>query len=315
MEEEKKGLFLTLFQFFLFFLILNQSAHAHVVCCFRGRLGNQLFQAAAAVALAEENNCGVYFPDFEKFDSPTEDFGLRQLKENYAYIFHKIPHLKEEAIPSYLYTEPDFTYRPIPYQAHTEISGYFISERHFRKHRDLIVDLFSPSDEIMKILQERFIDIIQHPQSVGIHVRTGYLEYALNDFDNNFYLTFLPPDMEYFKKAIDLFDKESLFVVFSDHIEWCKEQFSQLNKNFIFVENQEYIYDFYLLSKCKHTILANSTFSWWAAYLNQNPDKKVIYRQPFWSIDPDNLIDISCPGWTALPMKDHPQIPHFKGVL
>lgn len=296
--------------FLLAICILNISnVHAHVVCNFRGRLGNQLFQAAAAIALAEDNHCGLYFPDFEKFDCPTEDLGLNQLRENYQHILWKIPRLQEKVTPSYVYVEPDFQYHPIPYQGETEIVGFFISEKHFRKYKDLIIDLFSPTPEIESALLEKFDKIIRHPQSVGIHVRTGYLEYKLNNFDEHFYKNFLAPDLEYFKKAIEMFDKNTLFVIFSDHIDWCKENFSCLGRNFVFIENQSYIYDFYLLSKCKHIILANSTFSWWAAYLNKNPDKKIIYRRPFWIFD----LDVSCPGWIEVPMSSLPPIPHFKG--
>lgn len=288
-------------------LLCIESVHAHVVCTFRGRLGNQLFQAAAALSLAQEHDCAVYFPDFERLDEPTEDYGLQQLKTNYKYIFSKIPKLQEKVVPSFIYTEPDFFYHPIDYQEDTEIIGYFISEKHFKKHKDLIVDLFSPSSEIEQVLIEKFDSIIHHPNSVGIHVRTGFLEYALNGFDETFYKAFLAPDLAFFEKAIEMFDEDALFVVFSDHIDWCKEHFSHLNRNFVFIEEQEYIYDFYLLSKCRHAIFANSTFSWWAAYLNKNPNKRILCRKPFWICD----LDVACPGWTEIEMPDLPPPPHF----
>lgn len=296
-------------------LVSPSVVHAHVVCHFHGRLGNQLFQAAAAIALAQENQCGVYFPDFEKLDDPTEDYGLNQLKDNYKYIFQHIPHLKEKVSPIYVYREEDFAYHPIPYNDSIEIDGYFISEKYFSKHSRLIIDLFSPSAEIETVLEEKFKAILKHPNSVAIHVRTGYLEYKLNSFDPNFYKNFLPPDLEYIKKAIELFDDDALFVVFSDHLGWCKENLTSLNKQFVFIEDQEYIYDFYLLSKCKHAIISNSTFSWWTAYLNKNPEKKIAYRIPFWALDAANVIDISLPGGVAVLMNHYPPIPHFRGAL
>jgi hypothetical protein len=287
--------------------------YSHVVVHFGGRLGNQLFQAAAAIALAKENQCEVYFPDFERLDLPTEDYGLEQLKQNHRYIFSRIPSLKAKINPSYLYREPDFAYHEIPYQPDTEIAGYFLSEKYFLKHQAYILDLFSPSEDIEQHLEDRFGNIIHHPKTVGIHIRTGYLEYKLNDYNSKFYDAYLPPDMSFFKKAIEMFDDDSLFVVFSDHIPWCKQQFSSINKQIIFVENQEYIYDFYLLSKCKHAILANSSFGWWAAYLNRNPTKQVICRTPFWTCDASGLKDIVCSGWTTINMKKKPPIPNFTG--
>jgi hypothetical protein len=299
----------------LFLLLVPSMMYSHVVVHFNGRLGNQLFQAATAIALAQENQCEVYFPDFERLDLSTDDYGLAQLKQNYHYIFSRIPSLKTKIIPSYIYHEPDFAYHTISYVADTEIAGYFLSEKHFMKHKEYVVDLFSPTNDINQYLEERFAHIIHHPNTVGIHIRTGYLEYMLNEYNPKFYDAYLPPDMAFFKQAIERFDPNSLFIVFSDHIPWCKKQFASLNKQVIFVEDQEYIYDFYLLSKCKHAILANSTFGWWAAYLNKNPSKKVICRMPFWTCDPSGLQDIICSDWMTIDMQEKPPIPQFKGSL
>ena len=296
---------------FLFSLIIIQSLYAHVVCSFRGRLGNQLFQAAAAIALAEEMHCGIYFPDFEKLDQLPDDHEFKQLKENYQHIFWKIPRLREKIVPTFIYNESSFEYHPIPYQGDTEIVGFFVSEKYFQNYKNQILNLFSPSLEIELMLSEKFSEILQHPQSVGVHVRTGFFEYQTNNFDKSFYQKFLAPDLEFLKKAIELFDENALFVVFSDHIDWCKENLPQLNRNFVFIENQYYLHDFYLLSKCKHTIFANSTFSWWAAYLNKNPEKKVICRKPFFIFD----LDVACSEWIQIPMENIPPIPNFKGNL
>lgn len=291
--------------------LVSSDVYAHVVCRFRGRLGNQLFQAAAAIALAEENQCGIYFPDFDELELFTEDYGLKQLKDNYRYIFNRLPCLREKVIPSYTYQEPDFDYHPIPYQGDTEIVGYFVSEKFFRKYKNKIIDCFSPSSDIEEKLLEKYEAIIHHPQTVGIHIRTGYLEYTLNHCDESFYKNFLAPDVEFFQKALELFDEKALIVVFSDHIGWCKKNLSSLNREMIFIENQDYIHDFYLLSKCKHAIIANSTFAWWAAYLNKNPEKKVICRKPFFAFD----LDICCPEWIELPIKTLPSTPQFNGDL
>jgi len=80
--------------------------------------------------------------------------------------------------------------------------------------------------------------------------------------------------IEYYKNALNLIgDYDNLFI-FSDDIDWCK---SNLNfKNMIFRENNSEIEDLFLMSYCKNNIIANSTFSWWAAWLNDNKDKKVI---------------------------------------
>ena len=278
---------------------------------FRGRLGNQLFQAAAAVAFAQENRCEIYFPDFERLHLNTDDYGLKQLKRNYEMIFCRIPSLKTKLEPTFLYEEPDFSYHAIPYHPPMELVGYFLSEKYFSKYREFIVELFSPTKEIEHYLEMHFEHILKHPKTVGIHVRTGYLEYSLNNFNPDFYKNYLPPDMEFFKQAMSFFEEDALFVVFSDHIEWCKQNFRGFNKNVIFIEEQDYFYDFYLLSKCKHAIFANSSFSWWAAYLNTNPEKKIICRMPFWLYGETSNQDIIPSDWVSLYMPELPKVPDF----
>lgn len=291
--------------------LLPITIYAQIVVHFRGRLGNQLFQAATAIALAQENQCGIYFPDFERLHLDTDDYGLNQLKQNYQAIFCRIPCLETAVVPEFIYREPDFAYHPIPYQPRMEIEGYFLSEKHFSKYRDLIVKLFAATEETEQYLQTHFSDILQHPKTVGIHVRTGYLEYSLNHFNPDFYKNYLPPDMEFFKQAMSQFEEDALFVVFSDHIDWCKRNFAGLGKNIVFIEDQDYLYDFYLLSKCKHAIIANSSFCWWAAYLNANPEKKVICRMPFWNYGESSNRDIIPTSWTSLHMQQYPPVPKF----
>ena len=79
--------------------------------------------------------------------------------------------------------------------------------------------------------------------------------------------------MEYYKSAMGHF-RGYKFVIFSDDIPWCKENF--IGDNFTFIDGEEDYIDLYLMSVCEHNIIANSSFSWWGAYLNTNITKKVI---------------------------------------
>lgn len=293
------------------FFALFTTCHANVICRFNGRLGNQLFQVATAIALSEEQGCALYFPDLNKLDQETDDYGLNQLKSNYRYLFHRLPQSSIPILPEHFYEEPDPAFHPIPYQPNIEIRGFFLSDKFFSKYKPRILELFAPSLEIEQYLKEHFRPILEHPKSVGIHIRTGHLEYSLNNFDPKVYDNYLPPDKEFIRRALKLFDEDALFVVFSDHIDWCKKNFSDLKRNFLFVEDQEYIYDFYLLSRCKHAIIANSSFSWWAAYLNPNPEKKIVCRKPFWSYGEPSDRDILCDGWISIFMSQKPPVPEF----
>jgi hypothetical protein len=102
----------------------------------------------------------------------------------------------------------------------------------------------------------------------SIHVRRGdYLNYP----DHHPVCS-----LEYFYEAMKMSGFKK-FVVLSDDIEWCFRNFHSFSDfEFIYSRNESDIEDFAIMSKCAHNIISNSTFSWWAAYLNKNPDKIVI---------------------------------------
>ena len=120
-----------------------------------------------------------------------------------------------------------------------------------------------------------------------MHVRRGdYLKFKD---------THPPCSVEYYNQAISSFSESSIFLVISDDIEWCKENF--LGDKFYFVEGNEDYIDLYLMSLCKNNIIANSSFSWWAAWLNRNKEKIVIAPEKWFGnevqYNTDNLLPSS----------------------
>ena len=77
-------------------------------------------------------------------------------------------------------------------------------------------------------------------------------------------------------KAVKQMPKDSVFVIFSDDIPWCKANFPDIPEKFVFIEGNSDHEDLLLMSLCNNVIIANSTFSWFAAWLNNNANKKVI---------------------------------------
>jgi len=115
---------------------------------------------------------------------------------------------------------------------------------------------------------------MQQCESVAIHVRRG-------DYTSNAYsASFGTLADSYYKTAIERINagaQQPVFFVFSDDIEWCRNNL-QLH-NAIFIEHNKGVdsyKDLVLMSHCRHNIIANSTFSWWGAWLNQNPQKIII---------------------------------------
>lgn len=104
--------------------------------------------------------------------------------------------------------------------------------------------------------------------SVSIHVRRG-------DYLNHKYLPAC--SMSYYQQAMSVFTKavsNTKFFIFTDDIAWCRENFT--GSQYVFVTGNQHFEDMYLMSSCRHNIIANSTFSWWGAWLNSNPEKMVV---------------------------------------
>ncbi|RYY08216.1 MAG: alpha-1,2-fucosyltransferase, partial [Sphingobacteriaceae bacterium] len=120
----------------------------------------------------------------------------------------------------------------------------------------------------------------------------------VTDSGANYLMGVLPVD--YYNKAI-LYIKEKIadpnFYFFSDDLEWVKSNIKTGTTNFYVDQNPDYI-DLDLMRHCKHQIIANSTFSWWGAFLNRNPDKIVIAPQQ-WSPreDVNRNIHLQFPDW------------------
>lgn len=240
-----------------------------VIPSLKGQLGNQMFQIAAATSLALDHHAQVLVPDLNE----SQKFGI---PENRKYIFYKVNSAHPPQKVKYEYKEPYFHYKKITYRPNMKIHGYFQSEKYFAHHKEKIIRIFSPSKELTEYLHAKYPDIINHPNSVAIHVRT----YNKEDPTHRYHHL---NGSEYISKAMNYFPKGSLFIVCSDDIQWCKSNLDFSGRQVRFIEDEFYIYDFYLMSLCKHNIISNSSFSWWAAYLNSNPKKIVIAPSQWFS--------------------------------
>jgi hypothetical protein len=241
---------------------------------FDGRLGNQLFQLAAGIALATENNDKVVAPE-----------------SKYYKFINYTPNLDSFKQYSVHYTEPFFHYQKIPYTKDMLLAGYFQSEKYFDTYSNVIKDLFSLKKVYEDQIKEKYKDLLEQ-ETISLHVRrTDYVQ--LNDFHPVL-------SLEYYKQALDYIDsKGKKVVVFSDDIEWCKTAF--VGTKFVHIEKNLDIVDMFLMSYCTHNIIANSSFSWWGAYLNRNKNKKVVAPSNWFGPKLDySPKDIYCKEWKVI---------------
>lgn len=262
-----------------------------IIVKLQGGLGNQLFQFAAGLALARRHATplkidtsflkadplGHYTKrelelnvfDLELKEATEEDLKRFPLHEN-RYI-RKLKEWVPFSFNTMVFNERGHHFNPYfsKLPANTYLNGYWQSEQYFKP----------VSPELKTVLKFKPGNVLSDPElekritdtnSVSIHVRRG--DYVSLNSANTFHGICGP---DYYQKAISLFPADATFYVFSDDLEWCRENLHS-GQSMEFIKTPNAYTDFYLMHKCRHHIIANSSFSWWAAWLNQNPEKKII---------------------------------------
>lgn len=269
----------------------------------KGGLGNQLFQYAAAYALANRLNQPFGFnPSFSNNMTPrgyklsylkTEcdrivkddelPYKVNFLKKKYPNKLLRVMNHHKTNCGKYAYWietrdewQPNFFKIDYP---NIYVDGYFQSQDYFKEYRESLLKQFLPSyePEIAFIDAQKKIHLCN---SVAVHVRRS-------DFTKDGHAYHYLLDKDYYISAVS-FMKAKLetptFFWFSDDINWVKHNIGD-NKDFVFVNIQTPhcdIDDMMLMKSCKHIITANSTFSWWAAWLNENNSAiKIVPQKPY----------------------------------
>jgi hypothetical protein len=176
--------------------------------------------------------------------------------------------------------------------------GTFQTEKYFSHHRQKILELFAPHPIDLAYIQTKYSAILNHPKTVGVQIRWWGRAHDLKW--SEFLVQY---GLDYFTQAVACFPEDSLFVVSSNNLAFAKANFPDHVKNVIFITDEPYYIDFHLLSLCKHQIISNSSFGWWTAWLNQNPNKIVITPQEW--IDPKwhymtPVKDVWPPEWVQI---------------
>jgi hypothetical protein len=161
------------------------------------------------------------------------------------------------------YDEPHFYYSPVAYTNNLNLHGYFQCEAYFKHCESIIRFHFEPTETVVATMKDLYKDVLDK-RTCSIHVRRG-------DYTNNPVHDVC--DIGYYNRAIEQVKSRTdvdEFLVFSDDITWCKDKFKG---NYTFVDGNLDVEDMFLMSMCKNHIIANSSFSWWGSWLNNNPSK------------------------------------------
>lgn len=218
-----------------------------------GRTGNILFQAASTIGVARKNGLAPVFPkwDYER------------------YFTNHLPH---GTMNTPTISEEGYGYKPIHASGGQDIVGYLQSPKYWEGNEAEIFDQFAFRKDFIEYFKSRslYARVFEKPV-IAIHIRRG--DYVSNE---NYYE--LP--VEYYTDALKKHFPDAFamnIMIFSDDPAWVKEKFP-IGQNVTVVENQSDIDDLGLMSLADHWIIANSTFSWWGAYLGSKGKQARIVR-------------------------------------
>jgi len=279
-----------------------------------GGLGNQMFQYALGRSLAAKNNttCVMDLSGYKNQnpkDTPRDyALGIFNVQENFLdenkakkYQLNKYQKKLKKIFKNHgkhvLEVGLEFKSKILQSKDNTYLAGYWQSEKYFMDISDTIRNDFTLKNPLPTSVQE-MDNLISTSNSTSIHIRRG--DYISNKNAQQHHGSCTP---EYYNKAIDIInDKVSdpHFFVFSDDIEWCKENIKADKISYVSDGKMTDYEEMYLMSKCKHNIVANSSFSWWGAWLNKNTEKIVIAPKKWLNNPKENTQDICPETWLKI---------------
>lgn len=258
---------------------------AKIITQLIGGLGNQFFQYAVAKAIALKNNLELKLDlsEFETYKIRKYELSNFNVEENIASAEEILPLKKKKIFNQTYFKEKKCKFNPrvLKIKKSAYIRGFWQSERYFAEIEDVIRKEFTFKN-IDFIENRKILDEIEKTNSVSISFRCG--DYLSNPeaakIHNVCTMKYYNNAIKYMKERLD----NPVFYVFSDDIKWVEANFKS-EEPVIFVDTANWQEDLYYIQKCKHSIVANSSFSWWAAWLNTNKEKIVIAPQKWFSDD------------------------------
>tara|TARA_B100001057_G_scaffold64888_1_gene58634 strand:+ start:143 stop:991 length:849 start_codon:yes stop_codon:yes gene_type:complete len=272
-----------------------------------GRLGNQMFEYAALRGISAKHG-------YEWMIPPPENKGI----ENYSLheCFKLSSDRKEGVVDCQYVQEPHFHFSEEIYERcpdNVSLHGFFQSWKYFDNVEDELRKDYTFHEGISEPCKEMMQEL-DGKEPIMLHVRRG--DPNLTD-PRGFKWSYTQcgsmhpvQTIEYYEKALSKFDAKQPVIVFSDSVEWVKEQeFFKPDRFMISEPEDKYAdgsftpyADLCLMSLCSHAIIANSSMSWWGAWLIANPDKQVIAPKMWFgpAYADKNTKDLYCPNWIVL---------------
>ena len=256
-----------------------------------GQLGNQMFQYAATFGLSKKLKTPFIIPNhnqifddglgnklrielFDCFDITPDNVGILQTDNNYIE-------------RGFEFNESIFNLDPsIDFSLH----GFFQTEKYFKHCKSKVKKQFTFKKQIVDECSEIVEECFEEP--IALHIRRG--DFLINSANHH------NLSLEYYEQALSNFDSKQQVVIFSDDSEWCSKQELFAPDRFLISDNTGPYHDLYLMTQCSDFIIANSSFSWWGAWLADTG--KVIAPKKWFGPNNAHLDtkDLYCKKWKVI---------------
>ena len=256
-----------------------------------GRFGNQMFQYAATRGIAAWKGYEWCIPDGPKNDDEFED----EENQHKLFMAFKLPGVKVVNMhPAPYQQEGSFTFDEDLFNNcpdNINLYGYFQSEKYFEHIEEAIRQDFTWRDDVRYLCEDLFNSI--DGEAISLHIRrTDHLVKPT-------YHPVLP--LSYYEEALSKFPSDATVLVFSDDPAWCHEQDLFQDDRFMISDSGDNITDMCLMSMCDYQILANSTYSWWGAWLSNS--ENVVAPKLWFGPDGQDPRDVYVDRWEYLEVK------------
>lgn len=255
-----------------------------------GQLGNQMFQYAAAKGISKNIGTNFIIPNHGQIVNDNLGNKLRiELFDCFKINPDNVGFLDTQNYFPEKHFEFDSELFNTRIKEDFSLVGYFQTEKYFSNVSDDIRKDFSFLDHIVSDCKE-YLNFFDNP--VALHIRRG--DYLINS-KNHHNLS-----LDFYEYALSKFSSNRQVIIFSDDPEWCKEQELFSDDRFLVSEGGSSYHDLYLMSKCSDFIIANSTFSWWGAWLS-NVGKVIAPSKWFGPNNSDKITkDLYCSHWIII---------------
>ena len=259
-----------------------------------GRLANQMFQYASLRGIAKNRGFQYCIPPSQYRGVGNDQWQEHQLLN--AFELKSLNPLQVQRMDEkrcMLVRPEKFSFDVNLFNGcpdNVSLFGYFQSEKYFTNVREELLEDFTFKGGLKEECEE-FIKEYDRP--IALHIRrTDYAQYSHHPIQS----------LTYYAEALEHFDDDRTVFIFSDDPNWCKDQKLFEDDRFM-VSTNDHLTDLCMMSLCSDFVIANSSFSWWGAWLSTNESKKVIAPKKWFGPPLDaehDTSDLYCEGWTVI---------------